>query len=147
MLSGLSEFPTDHFFFQFSFFENIGNMTTKSSTAFIEHCAIFDNMANRKSKINIDNVLENAPTQLKTSVQVNDADSKNIQELFAKERQCMTAQVQVHIRKVIPCLLMNGIKYVNVTRNMRTITLVTTPSGSFGSSSSLASLVFAVSLL
>ena len=104
-------------------------------------------MANRKSKINVDNVLENAPTQLKTSVQVNDADSKNIQELFAKECQCMTAQVQVHIRKVIPCLLMNGIKYVNVTRNKRTITLVTMPSGSFGSSSSLASLVFAVSLL
>ena len=57
-------------------------------------------MANRKSKINIDNVLENAPTQLKASVQVNDADSKKIQELFAKERQCMTAQIQVHIRKV-----------------------------------------------
>ncbi len=104
-------------------------------------------MANRKSKINIDNVLENAPTQLKTSVQVNDADSKNIQELFAKECQCMTAQVQVHIRKVIPCLLMNGRKSVNVTRNMRTVTLVTTSNGSFGSSSSLASLVFAVSLL
>ena len=34
------------------------------------------------------------------SVQVNDADSKKIQELFAKEHQCMTAQMQVHIRKV-----------------------------------------------
>ncbi len=97
-------------------------------------------MANRKSKINIDNVLENAPTQLKTSVQVNDADSKNIQELFAKECQCMTAQVQVHIRKVIPCLLMNGRKSVNVTRNMRTVTLVTTSNGSFGSSLRLKSL-------
>ena len=32
----LSEFPTNHFFFQFSFFENIGNMTTNRSTAFIE---------------------------------------------------------------------------------------------------------------
>ena len=97
-------------------------------------------MANRKSKINIDNILENAPTQLKTSVQVNDADSKNIQELFAKECQCMTAQVQVHIRKVIPCLLMNGRKSVNVTRNMRTVTLVTTSNGSFGSSLRLKSL-------
>ena len=37
MLSGLSEIPTNHFFFQFSFFENIGNMTTNRSTAFIEH--------------------------------------------------------------------------------------------------------------
>ena len=33
-------------------------------------------------------------------MQVNDADSKNIQELFAKEHQCMTAQVQVNIREV-----------------------------------------------
>lgn len=57
-------------------------------------------MANRKSKINIDNVLENAPTQSKASVQVNDADSKKIQELFAKERQWMTAQMQIHIREV-----------------------------------------------
>ena len=36
MLSGLSEFPTDHFFFQFSFLENIGNMFTNSGTPFIE---------------------------------------------------------------------------------------------------------------
>lgn len=39
----------------------------------------------------IDKALANAPTQLKVSVQVNDADWQKIQELFAKERQWMTA--------------------------------------------------------
>ena len=48
----------------------------------------------------IDKVLENAPTKLKVTVNVNDADWKNIQELFAKERQWMTAQMQTHIREV-----------------------------------------------
>ncbi len=48
----------------------------------------------------IDKVLENAPTKLKVSVQVNDADWQKIQELFAKERQWMTAQMQGHIREV-----------------------------------------------
>ena len=46
----------------------------------------------------IDKVLENAPTQLKVFVNVNDADWQKIQELFAKERQWMTAQM--HIREV-----------------------------------------------
>ena len=44
-------------------------------------------------------VLGNAPTKLKVSVNVNDADWKKIQELFAKERQWMTAQMQTHIRE------------------------------------------------
>ena len=48
----------------------------------------------------IDKVLENAPTQLKVSVNVNDADWQKIQELFVKERQWMTAQMQTHIREV-----------------------------------------------
>ena len=48
----------------------------------------------------IDKVLENAPTKLKVSVQVNDTDWQKIQELFAKERQWMTAQMQTHIREV-----------------------------------------------
>ena len=48
----------------------------------------------------IDKVLENAPTQLKVSANVNDADWQKIQELFAKERQWMTAQMQTHIREV-----------------------------------------------
>lgn len=48
----------------------------------------------------IDKVMENAPTKLKVSVNVNDADWKKIQELFAKERQWMTAQMQMHIREV-----------------------------------------------
>lgn len=34
----------------------------------------------------IDKVLENAPTKLKVSVNINDADWQKIQELFAKER-------------------------------------------------------------
>ena len=48
----------------------------------------------------IDKVLENAPTQLKVSVNVNDADWQKIQELFAKERQWITAQMKGHIREV-----------------------------------------------
>ncbi len=44
--------------------------------------------------------LENASTKLKISVNVNDADWQKIQELFAKERQWMTAQMQMHIREV-----------------------------------------------
>lgn len=48
----------------------------------------------------INKVLENAPTQLKVSVNVNDADWQKIQELFAKERQWMTSQMQIHM--VIP---------------------------------------------
>ena len=48
----------------------------------------------------IDKVLENAPTKLKVSVNVNDADWQKIQELFAKERQWMVSQMQEHIREV-----------------------------------------------
>ena len=48
----------------------------------------------------IDKVLDNAPTKLKVSVNVNDADWQKIQELFAKERQWMTAHMQTHIREV-----------------------------------------------
>lgn len=48
----------------------------------------------------IGKVLENAPSQLKVSVEVNDADWQKIQELFDKERQWMTAQMQIHIREV-----------------------------------------------
>ena len=48
----------------------------------------------------IDKVLENAPTKLKVTVNVNDADWQKIQELFAKERQWKIAQMQTHIREV-----------------------------------------------
>ena len=48
----------------------------------------------------IDKVLENAPTKLKVSVNVNDADWHKIEELFAKERKRMTSQMQMHIREV-----------------------------------------------
>ena len=48
----------------------------------------------------IDKVLENAPTKLKVSVKVNDADWQKIQELFAKEHQWIVSQMQMHIREV-----------------------------------------------
>ena len=48
----------------------------------------------------IDKGLENAPTKLKAAVNVKDADWQKNQELFAKERQWMTAQMQGHIREV-----------------------------------------------
>ena len=48
----------------------------------------------------IDKVMENAPTKLKVSVNVDDADWQKIQELFVKERQWMTAQMQMHIHEV-----------------------------------------------
>lgn len=48
----------------------------------------------------IDKVMENAPIKLKVSVNVNDANWQNIQELFDKERKWMTSQMQVHIREV-----------------------------------------------
>ena len=46
------------------------------------------------------NVVYRMLTKLKVSVNVNDADWQKIQELFAKERQWMTAQMQTHIREV-----------------------------------------------
>ena len=59
-------------------------------------------ISNKVDSINqhMDKVLENAPNQLKVSVNVNDADWQKIQELFAKERQWMTSQMQMHIREV-----------------------------------------------
>lgn len=59
-------------------------------------------ISNKVDSINqhMDKVMENAPTKLKVSVNVNDADWQKIQELFAKERQWMTAQMQMHIREV-----------------------------------------------
>ena len=61
-----------------------------------------DTISGKVDTINkhIDKVLENAPTQLKVSVQVNDADWQKIQELFAKERQWMNSEMQMHIREV-----------------------------------------------
>ena len=48
----------------------------------------------------IDKVLENAPTKLKVSVNINDADWQKIQELFAKERRWMTTQMLGHVCEV-----------------------------------------------
>lgn len=59
-------------------------------------------ISNKVDSINqhMDKVMGNAPTKLKVSVNVNDADWQKIQELFAKERQWMTSQIQMHIREV-----------------------------------------------
>ena len=83
----------------------------------------------------IDKVLENAPTKLKVSVNVNDADWQKIQELFTKERQWMVSQMQEHIREVNSMFADERKKSVNATRNMMVAISVTMPSGSFGSSS------------
>lgn len=52
-------------------------------------------ISNKVDSINqhMDKVMGNAPTKLKVSVNVNDADWQKIQELFAKERQWMTSQM------------------------------------------------------
>ena len=59
-------------------------------------------ISNKVDSINqhMDKVMGNAPTKLKVSVNVNDADWQKIQELFAKERQWMTSQMQMHIREI-----------------------------------------------
>lgn len=59
-------------------------------------------ISNKVDSINqhMDKVMGNAPTKLKVSVNVNDADWQKFQELFAKERQWMTSQMQMHIREV-----------------------------------------------
>lgn len=61
-----------------------------------------DTISGKVDTINthIDNVLKDAPTKLKVSVKVADEDWKTIQDLFSKERQWMTAQMQKHIRQV-----------------------------------------------
>ena len=48
----------------------------------------------------IDNVLKDAPTKLKVSVNVADADWRKIQDLFDQEHKWMLAKMQEHIREV-----------------------------------------------
>ena len=48
----------------------------------------------------IDKVLEDAPTKLKVSVNVVDADWQKIQDLFDQEHKWMLAKMQEHIREV-----------------------------------------------
>ena len=61
-----------------------------------------DTISGKVDTINthIDNVLKDAPTKLKVSVRVDDVDWKKIQDMFDKQRQWMTAQMQKHIRQV-----------------------------------------------
>lgn len=51
-------------------------------------------------RLHIDNVLKDAPTKLKVSVNVADADWQKIQDLFDKEHKWMLAKMQEHIREV-----------------------------------------------
>ena len=48
----------------------------------------------------IDKVLEDAPTKLKVSVNVTDADWQKIQDLFDQDHKWMLAKMQEHIREV-----------------------------------------------
>ena len=48
----------------------------------------------------IDNVLKDAPTKLKVSVNVADVDWQKIQDLFDQEHKWMLAKMQEHIREV-----------------------------------------------
>lgn len=48
----------------------------------------------------IDNVLKDAPTKLQVSVNVADADWKKVQDMFDKQHEWMTTQMQKHIREV-----------------------------------------------
>ena len=73
-------------------FSRLSDNHLLKQTFFVKTCPMYE--------IDIDKGLENAPTKLKVSVNVNDADWQKIQELFAKERQWMTAQMQTHIREV-----------------------------------------------
>lgn len=74
-------------------------------------------------------------------MQVDEADWQKIQELFAKERQWMNSEMQMHIREVNSMFADERKKVrVNATRNTMVVTLVTMPSGSSGSSSRLVSL-------
>ena len=61
-----------------------------------------DTISGKVDTINthIDNVLKDAPTKLKVSVRVDDVDRKKIQDMFDKQHEWMTTQMQKHIREV-----------------------------------------------
>ena len=48
----------------------------------------------------IDKAIEDAPTKLKVSVQISDADWQKMQDLFAQQRQWVTTKMQEHIQEV-----------------------------------------------
>ena len=75
--------------------------------------------------------MENAPTKLKVSVNVNDADWQKIQELFAKKRHWMTSRMQMHIREVNSMFADERKKVREAIRNMMAAISVTMPNGSF----------------
>ena len=64
-----------------------------------------DSVTNIRGKVDtinehIDNLLNEAPTKLKVSVNVADADWKKMQDLFDQEHKWMLAKMQEHIREV-----------------------------------------------
>jgi chromosome segregation ATPase len=64
-----------------------------------------DSVTNIRGKVDtinehIDNLLNEAPTKLKVSVNVADADWQKIQDLFDQEHKWMLAKMQEHIREV-----------------------------------------------
>ena len=71
--------------------------------------------------IPIDNVLKDALTKLKVSVRVDDVDWKKIQDMFDKQHEWMTTQMQKHIREVNQMFMKNveGFRKVQgVRRNL-----------------------------
>ncbi len=80
------------------------------------------------------------------SVNVNDADWQKIQELFAKERQWMTDQMQKHIREVNEMFYDERKGFGSGTRNTMKPILVIMCNISSGSSASLVSSFFGLTI-
>ena len=97
-----------------------------------------DTISGKVDTINthIDNVLKDAPTKLKVSVRVDDVDWKKIQDMFDKQHEWMTTQMQKHIREVMK----NVEGFRKGTRSTTEPTSDTMCSISSGSSLSLDSL-------
>lgn len=77
---------------------------------------------------------------------INDADWQKIQELFAKERQWMTGQMQKHIREVNEMFYDERKGFGSGTRNTMKPILVIMCNISSGSSASLVSSFFGLTI-
>ena len=84
--------------------------------------------------------------QILDCVNVNDADWQKIQELFAKERQWMTDQMQKHIREVNEMFYDERKGFGSGTRNTMKPILVIMCNISSGSSASLVSSFFGLTI-
>lgn len=101
-----------------------------------------DTISGKVDTINthIDNVLKDAPTKLKVSVRVDDVDWKKIQDMFDKQHEWMTTQMQKHIREVNQMFYEERRRVQKGTRSTTEPTSDTMCSISSGSSLSLDSL-------